>query len=195
MKAILVMNQDYFRKLGISATICAELGEPVGNGEVLLDAVTGERYEVSERGFPPARSAATMDRRHWLREASLSFRGKCDGITGRLLVDESLSTGSWAKLTGTIVSKSGKLPVGIPIVGAILSDDSQTIGLMKLTESGVEVYASAAKQLENASLDFVCRDPIGGPIHVTLRISGVNPLPASGPELEWDDADAQCPVA
>jgi hypothetical protein len=194
MKAVLLMNEEYFRKLNVSATICAEFGEPLEKGDVLYDIVSHHKYEISGRGFRPKRSPATADRLHWSRETSLSIVGRCDSALGRILVDESGLSHRWAHFVCHIEHKSGLLPVDVPIIGKCRATNDWSPGLMILRDSTVEVVCPQNGETE-AALAFSCFDVSGHPVEVRLNISETRPITSSGNELSWSDADSECSLA
>lgn len=185
------MNREYFRKLNLSATICAEFDEPLEKGDILFDIVSHRRYEISERGFRPRRSQATADRLHWSREASFSIAGKCDEALGRVLVEESELKNPWSHLVCKIERKSGRLPCDVPIIGEFGVPEASQPAVMVITNTSVHIIGQHHYPIDTPCV-FCCTDLAGTRILVSLTAVATIPFASSNRELDWSDDDTAC---
>ena len=191
MKAAIVSNPHYFRRVNASvATIC-ELGDSLVRGDVLADVVTGKEYVVDERGLPPTISPQARPILHWSRMVSVTFRGRCEESEGRLLFVGDVSQLRCLVAKGQIGEKSQPIPVDVPIVGAVRFKSYDCPAVLKVSEQlRAEVVILAKDETRiGGSLHYVSVSPDGMPIEVRLNVALVDDGAESGRILEWNDED------
>lgn len=194
MKAILVMNPFFFRQKQTTIATAAELGDEVVSGDTLYDVATKKPYTIDSRGYPPSRSDATKERLHWSREVAVNINANGDDADGRLLVDEGLSQSEWSLLTCRLDNKSGRLPIGIPIVGRSIINEQENPSIMIL-QGNVAYIATPNRSTEKdemAVVTFICNDLTGTPIRADFRTIKNDVLPLIGRMLSWNEDDVKC---
>ncbi len=194
MKMAFVSNQHYMRGVDVTSATVFELGETLTEGDELRDVVSGQSYIVASRGFDPKRSAKTASRLHWSREASVAFRGKCNGISGRLLFRGDVEGLACLKVVGSITSKTSMIPSGVPIVGLVTLREYDSPGLLLADENLGYQLLVAVKKTESTlteSLLFSCTDPSNQALNLTLSISESCTTEEFGRLMCWDEADCE----
>lgn len=196
MKAVLVMHPGYVRKMDISDVTLCVLGDLILDGDVLFDPASNKSYvAVGGPGFPPAHGPETKDQVAWSRERAGAFRGKCNELNGRLLVDASLLRQPWVRLVCSIKEMFGKLPVRVPLVGRIVIGNEESCSVAAVRENG-EVWVIAtvrdSTSLLGETVRFQSQGPRGSYVEASLLVSDIMDLPSVGEVLEWNDDDVRC---
>jgi hypothetical protein len=189
-KALLVLGQQYMRRVDMTATTIAELAGRFGAGDLLWDAATGETYQAGERGFTPKRTTNTKSRIDWSREASLSLLGRCTEAQGRILLCDPDGVGTWCSLHGEIIDTTGPLPVLVPLVGRVdaQAGSSSCVAVLE-DDSHLRLCAEIDAVGEDTELRVHFLGPTDASVDVTLRVHDIWPLPNEGAVLAWEDTD------
>ena len=177
-----------------------ELGDPVSAGDKVYDAVSGTEYKIDERGFPPARSAATAARLHWSREVAVTVSGKCVAPEGRLLFAGPTDELQCRVIKCRIASKNDAFPLNVPVVGAIRLRERDCPGVLLMDESlHCKIAVLDKKQKSSIAIDdqiaFVCVGQNAQMIELVLNVDRAANAPNSGRLLDWIEKDEPIQMA
>lgn len=193
MKLAFITNPQFMRRMNVSAATVLELDESLAAGDRLYDVVTGHECEVANRGFPPKRSAETADRLHWSREASVAFRGNCESCEGRLLFAGDVTGLQCLVMTGRIASKSGRIPLAVPVVGIARLTAYDSVAILLACDTVAARMLLLTKRDGGpppTTVEFVCTSPTNEIIHVHVVGESTAEAPEAGRLLVWEETDA-----
>ena len=188
MKAALVMSQDYFDRLDLSALVVSEFGDRIARDDVLCDVVTKERFVVGERGFTPRVSEQTADRLTWSRESSISVKGKCGNAVGRIWASPDHAS-CWHRLSLSVTARQGKWPIAVPLTGSVRNGISDVPALASCDEDGsVEAVTSLVCNVGDPLVFY--HESKAGIVEARLMVKSILDLAQSGALVSWSNEDA-----